>query len=287
MSSDFLTTNQWKTGTAPVAVIMLSLNEAHNMEAVLQNLSGWAQEVFLVDSFSTDGTVDIALNLGVNVVQRNFSGFGDQWNFAINKLPISSPWTMKLDPDERLSDELKANILETIQRDDCDGVSVARRLWFMGRPLSVSQVLLRLWRTGSCKFSDVIVNEHPFVPGRCTVVSGELEHYDSPDLEHWLEKQNRYTTAEALMAYQNSPLSANVKFFGSKFERRMWIKKNFSGVVEKGTPLIQLIPFKRDDWEATHNYYEDGEFSLVQEKNFNSTIISHYIKQVWSKKSYK
>jgi hypothetical protein len=67
----------------------------------------------------------------------------------------------------------------------------------------------------------------------------------------------------------------------------MWIKKNFSGVVEKGTPLIQLIPFKRDDWEATHNYYEDGEFSLVQEKNFNSTIISHYIKQVWSKKSYK
>ena len=102
----------WQPGVAPVAVVMISLNEAHNMEAVLENLKGWAQEVFLVDSYSQDETVDIALRYGVHVVQRSFRGFGDQWNFALRELPITAPWTMKLDPDERLSDELKANIAQ-------------------------------------------------------------------------------------------------------------------------------------------------------------------------------
>ncbi len=75
-------TKAWQSGNVPVAVIMISLNEAHNMKGVVQNLKGWAQEVFLVDSYSSDGTVDIALGHGVSVVQRRFRGFGDQWNFA-------------------------------------------------------------------------------------------------------------------------------------------------------------------------------------------------------------
>ena len=83
-----LSEGRWRAGTAPVAVVMLSLNEGHNMEAVLQNLAGWAQEVFIVDSFSSDDTIDIALRHGARVVQRRFRAFGDQWNFAL-QLPIS------------------------------------------------------------------------------------------------------------------------------------------------------------------------------------------------------
>lgn len=105
----------WQPGAAPVAVVMISLNEGHNLRAVCENLKGWAQEVFLVDSFSQDETVDIALEYGIHVVQRRFRGFGDQWNFALQELPISAPWTMKLDPDERLSDALKSNLIEAMQ----------------------------------------------------------------------------------------------------------------------------------------------------------------------------
>src|SRR5437016_75857 len=94
-----LSSSRWPPGSAPVAVVMLALNEGHNMEAVCQNFAGWAQEVFLVDSYSQDDTVDIALRYGVEVVQRRFRGFGDQWNFAMRTLPITAPWTMKLDPD--------------------------------------------------------------------------------------------------------------------------------------------------------------------------------------------
>jgi len=72
---------KWDPGPVPVAVVMISLNEDHNTEAVLRNLNGWAQEVFLVDNYSRDDTVDIALRYGVHVVQRRFRGFGDQWNF--------------------------------------------------------------------------------------------------------------------------------------------------------------------------------------------------------------
>ena len=131
---------------------MISLNEAHNLEAVLQNLSGWAQEVFLVDSYSADDTIDIALKHGVQVVQRRFRGFGDQWNFALRELPITAPWTMKLDPDERLTDELKASIESMVKRGDQDGIVIKRRLWFMGAVLPVEQPILRVWRTGGLSF---------------------------------------------------------------------------------------------------------------------------------------
>ena len=114
----------------------------------MQNLHGWAQEVFLVDSYSRDDTVDIALRHGVYVVQRPFKGFGDQWNFALRRLPISAPWTMKLDPDERLTDALKANLDAAIRHTDANGFSLERRLWLMGRKLPVRQRLVRVWRTG-------------------------------------------------------------------------------------------------------------------------------------------
>jgi glycosyltransferase involved in cell wall biosynthesis len=216
-----------KTGPSPVAVVMISLNEGHNLEAVCENLAGWAQEVFLLDSFSQDDTIEIALRHGVRVFQRRFRGFGEQWNFALANLPISAPWTMKLDPDERLSGELKRNLRAAMLRGHTDGYRITRRLWFMGRPLPVRQSLVRLWRTGRCHFTDVAVNEHAVVDGHVDDIRGYLEHYDSPDLEHWLDKQNRYTTAEAIIARSRAPLADVPGLLGTPLQRRMWMKKHF------------------------------------------------------------
>lgn len=217
----------WSAGRVPVAVVMIALNEAHNMEAVLQNLAGWAQEVFLVDSYSADDTVDIALRHGVHVVQRRFRGFGDHWNFALRELPITAAWTMKLDPDERLTDELKESIRRQLAEGHQDGLIVSRRLWFMGAALQVRQPLLRVWKSGRCRFTDVAVNEYPQVDGRLVQVVGDLEHHDSPDLDHWLTKQNRYTTAEATSAFEGRALAVPPRLFGSELERRMWLKRHF------------------------------------------------------------
>lgn len=208
------------------------------MRAVLENVAGLAQEIFLVDSFSTDDTVEIALEFGVNVVQRPFTGFGDQWNFAVCELPISAPWTMKLDPDERITPTLAKSLRKALSRCDFDGYTVDRRLWFMGRALPVRQRILRIWRTGTCRFSDVLVNEYPVIAGSVGHVSGDLDHYDSPDLHHWFEKQNGYTTAEATIAFERRNLAAVPAIFGSALQRRMWLKRAY-----KFVPLRHLLMF--------------------------------------------
>lgn len=241
---------RWSPGVAPVAVVMISLNEGHNMEAVLQNLAGWAQEVFLVDSCSKDDTVDIALRHGVHVVQRRFRGFGDQWNFALRELPVTAPWTMKLDPDERLSDELKLSLLAAMNAGLCDGMTLDRRLWFMGRPLPVRQTILRVWRTGRCRFTDIAVNEHPLVEGRILKVSGEMPHHDSPDLDHWLEKQNRYTTAEAVIAHQGLAFAERPALFGSVLQRRIWLKTNFHRFPGRYSALLLYYVVVEGAWRA-------------------------------------
>jgi len=229
---------------------MITLNEAHNLEAALDNIQGWAEQVFIVDSYSSDRTVDIALRRGVHVVQRAFLGFGDQWNFAVQKLPITSVWTMKLDPDERLSDEVIVSIGNALEVEEADAFTVTRRLWFMGRPLPICQSLIRIWRTGACKFTDVLVNEHPVVDGKVEALTGYLEHHDSPDLQHWYHKQNKYTSAEAITSYRGLELAAEPRIFGTSIERRMWLKKNFFRMPFRYSALFIYNYFIKGTWRV-------------------------------------
>jgi glycosyltransferase involved in cell wall biosynthesis len=241
---------KWSAGNTPVAVIMLSLNEGHNMRDVLENLQGWAQEVFLVDSFSSDDTLDIAREYGVKIIQKSFEGFGDQWNFALRELPISASWTMKLDPDERLTDELKINISKGVLNTNADGMIVSRHLWFMQETLPIHQNILRVWRTGRCHFTDVTVNEHPVVNGSIVKIRGVLDHLDSPNLDHWLEKQNRYGTLEAIISYTEANLADKPVLFGTPLQRRMFLKKNFSKIPFRFILLFIYYYFFKRLWSA-------------------------------------
>jgi hypothetical protein len=67
----------------------------------------------------------------------------------------------------------------------------------------------------------------------------------------------------------------------------MWVKEGFEGIIEKGTPMIQITPFKRESWTSEFDFYKEGQYEVVEDKNFNSTIVGHYIKNHWSKKTYK
>ena len=210
----------------PIAVVSITKNEAFHLPDFLDHLRGRVEEVIIVDSFSDDATLSIANERGARVIQRVFRDFGDQWNFAI-AVPTDQPWTMKLDPDERVPEDLWKAIERAISENaPRNGYHMIRRLWFMGKPLHVTQKILRLWRTGKCRFTDVIVNEHPIVEGDLGTLGGFLEHLDSKDLQDWVNKQNHYSTLEAITASENRNLAANPRFFGTQFERRMWLKKN-------------------------------------------------------------
>ena len=100
----------------------------------------------------------------------------------------------------------------------------------MGKPLHVKPSVLRLWKTGKCKFSDVLVNEHPIIDGRVGRLRSLLEHHDSLDLHHWLDKQNRYSTMEAIRSVKADDLATTPKLLGNGLERRMFMKKNFDRI---------------------------------------------------------
>jgi glycosyltransferase involved in cell wall biosynthesis len=250
MNSNSSTHASWVPGSAPIAVVMISLNEGHNLRQTLENLKGFAQEVFLVDSYSVDDTIDIALEYGIHVVQRKFTGFGDQWNFALSELSINAPWTMKLDPDERLTDEFKVNLVEQLRCGESDAIRVSIRLNFMNKPLPINLNMLRIWRTGKASMSDVLVNEHIKVDGIITDLDGAIEHYDSPNLEHWLNKQNRYTTMEAIWQFQEKPLADSPQLFGNSLQRRMWLKRYFWKIPGRYTLLFLYNYFVLGAWKA-------------------------------------
>jgi hypothetical protein len=92
--------------------------------------------------------------------------------------------------------------------------------------------------------------------------------------------------------YQNTPfraIPAVIDSDTSKLEivAPMWVSSTFEGIVEKGTPLLQITPFKRTDWESEFNYMEFGEYLASQDKHFGSTLVNNYVKNHWVKKKYK
>lgn len=92
--------------------------------------------------------------------------------------------------------------------------------------------------------------------------------------------------------YQDTPFKCIPAVVDSDVSRLdvvppMWLKDGFEGVIEKGTPLIQIIPFKRDDWKSETEYFEGNDWQNSMEKNFRSTLVNHYVKKVWSKKTYR
>lgn len=213
---------------SPVTVIMLTLNEEFNLSGAIKSIKDWVEEIFIVDSCSSDGTVDIALEHGVSIVQQTFTHFGDQWNWAIERLPLKTPWVFKLDADERVSAELKEEIEAVVSNEPEENAFVIPvRLWFMGKRMHPKIHAVRLWRRDKARFSHVIVNEHLIVDDTIGRLKNCIEHLDSPNLHRWYEKQNRYTTMEAIMRVKGDALAARPRLFGSPLEWRMMLKKLF------------------------------------------------------------
>ena len=98
--------------------------------------------------------------------------------------------------------------------------------------------------------SAVSVNEQLLVDGRVDKLNADIEHHDSPDLDHWLEKQNRYTTAEAVIAHNGSEMAETPNLFGSSLQRRMWLKKNFYRVPFRYSLLFAYYWLIKGTWRA-------------------------------------
>jgi glycosyltransferase involved in cell wall biosynthesis len=228
---------------APLSVLIPAKNEATNLSACLTSIA-FADEVVVIDSGSTDGTSEIAREMGARIVQFEWDGkFPRKKNWALENVPWRNEWVLILDADERITSELEAEIRSAIQRQDVDGFYLNRRFWFVDGWINHCGYFpswnLRLFkhRKGRYERIDAVtddhsgdneVHEHVLLDGRSEYLAPPMEHYAFPDVETFVEKHNRYSTWEAAVREQFASGSAERmrgSLFGNSLERRRWMKR--------------------------------------------------------------
>ena len=227
-----------------ITVLILTRNEEKNIEYTLSNVEGFADEVVILDSFSTDNTVNIAKRYGAKVYFREFDDFSSQRQYALNSLPITGDWIFVLDADETLTEELKQEILAELPVTQLDAFVMKRRFYWQGKWIKRGYYpteLLRLGRKGKITCDDRPINEHII----CTTEKvGHLKHdfidFNRNDLSGWIEKHNSYSTREALQLMHNDTNS--YCFWGNQYERKRWIRKNiWNNLPPVIRPLLYFI----------------------------------------------
>lgn len=237
------------TGIVPVTVIILTFNEQDNIDHALRSVLGWAQAIFVVDSFSTDETVATALRYqsqGVTVVQHAFENYSRQWNWAVEQLPIRTPWVLKLDADERATPAFREEVRSRLCSPDLEEVAfvVHWHLYFMGRRLTWGGLYpngnVRIWRHGCGHFGDREANEHVVVAGPVGTIQNPIEHHDYKSLTLWIDRHNRYSSMEAREVLRGNLTGDTApRLWGRPEERRMWLRQLYYRLPVR--PLLYFV----------------------------------------------
>ncbi len=183
-----------------LSVIVITKNEEHNIQDCLASVK-WANEIVVVDGGSSDRTVEIAQQITKEVHARPWEGYGAAKNFALSQ--CSGDWVLWLDADERVTPELKREIQEVMHsaNSTCEGYSMPRKAYFLGRWIKhcgwYPGLVVRLFKRGEGKFTEHKVHERLEVKGKIGVLHSDLLHYTDPNLFHYLNKFNRYTSLAA------------------------------------------------------------------------------------------
>jgi glycosyltransferase involved in cell wall biosynthesis len=216
-----------------VSVIVLTKDEEKNLPHLLESLEGLDHELFVVDSGSTDRTVELARAVGATVVFHPFETQARSLNWAIENLPLRAPWTMRLDADERLTnalvEELKSTLLDTA--DNVTAYWVKCRVHFWGRWIKHGDMyplwLLRVWRTSAGRYEDRMMDEHFLVScGDSGKLKNDIIDENRKGFGYWITKHNSYSDREVhdILDYWKSGTTYN-KIAQGKARRRRFAKE--------------------------------------------------------------
>jgi glycosyltransferase involved in cell wall biosynthesis len=188
-----------------LAAIILTKNEEQDLPDCLASLRSLADEVYVIDSGSTDATVAIAEAAGAVVLQHPFENYARQMNWAIENVPTKAEWLMRIDADEQPCTEMRQSLRMVVESPagDVAGVLLARRTEFLGKKLRFGGTfpiwLLRVWPRGKGRCEDRWMDEHIVVEeGRVVRAHGELLHVIPKSLAEWSRKHVWYAEREYL-----------------------------------------------------------------------------------------
>jgi glycosyltransferase involved in cell wall biosynthesis len=182
-----------------LTAIILTYNESAHITACLHSL-GWADERYVIDSFSQDDTVKLAESAGARLIQRPFKDYSDQREAALRC--VTTEWVLFVDADERATPELALEIRAIISESTANGYWIPRHNYIMGRLTKGAgwypDAQLRLMRPAHARYDlSREVHELVILDGQSGTLKNPLIHYNYRDLTHFLEKQERYTDRAA------------------------------------------------------------------------------------------
>jgi glycosyltransferase involved in cell wall biosynthesis len=218
---------------APICILFTVKNEEVNLPYSLASVMEWAEEVFVLDSGSTDRTREIVEQFGASFYYEAWKGYAAQKNWALDNLPINSPWVFILDADEVITPALREELIRVASQNNCEenGFYVNRYFIFLEKRIHHCGYYpswnIRFLRKGKARYEQRQVHEHMVVDGKVGFLKNDMEHYDRRGMQHYIAKHNEYSTLEANEMFKlitGQSQSGSGSFFGPSAERRKWIK---------------------------------------------------------------
>ncbi len=225
----------------PLSVLVTTRNEEANVERCLASVHGFADQIFVLDSESTDRTVEIARPFAEVQTLAYDHGRIIPWIFqwGLDNLPLRHDWVLILEADQAVTPELRAEIAALLARPEVreDGFYIRRRQIFRGRPLRFggygSKVLLKLFRRSRSELDPVEQDTRVYVRGPVGRLRSPLDEWNRKEdsILFYLEKHLRYAEAFAQEEYERRrnrlPWKATPRFFGTPDERVLWMKDRY------------------------------------------------------------
>src|ERR1017187_1364132 len=226
----------------PVAIIVITFNEEANLDAALRSVCNWAREVYVVDSFSTDGTREVAASYPCKYHQNRFENFSQQWNWALDQLPLESNWVFFLDADEWMPRELCDEISRVIASNPKEnGFYLRWRFIWMGKWIRrgyYPKWLLRLVRRETARWEQREINPHLMVTGPTGRLKNDFIHDNQKGIADWTAKHIVYARREAeqLLKSGTQPEYLNARFWGTQAQWVRWLRLK---VYNRLPPLVR------------------------------------------------
>lgn len=236
-----------------ISVIILTFNEEKHIARCIKSLSTFTDKVFIVDSGSTDKTVEIAKGLGAEVIVNQWVNYATQFNFGIENNPFKTKWLMRMDSDEyvlpELSDEINQKLAFTLE--EISGMYIKRRVIFFEKWIKHGAFypmwLMRIWRNGHGICEESWMDEHiKLFQGNVIHLEKDLVDHNLNNITWWTQKHNLYTIREVIdilnIKYNfRDFVAVEPKLFGTQEERKRYLKVKYASVPLFTRPIFYFI----------------------------------------------
>lgn len=212
-----------------LSIIIPTLNEEANLPYCIKSLLPLNAEIYVVDSNSTDKTRLIAESYGCNVVTGAWGNFAEKFNWAIDNLPISTPWVLRLDADEWVTDEFVLELKRALQDvgSEVSAFNVKRRVYFLGGWIKHGGMYplwsIRVWRHGKAKFEMRELDEDMVVSGQVVKLRNDIVDENRRGLSYWVHKHNIYADNE-IRELSSQRQQSDIQNSQLNNQKRRWVK---------------------------------------------------------------